>query len=284
MKTDKLGEGTYGSVYKGIDRETNSPVAMKFMNIFDNEEGISQTTLREISILRSLNHPNIIQLLEYHIDEKNIILVTQFMDIDLRKYLLRKRGPLESRYIKSIIFQLLSGLDYLHSHSIMHRDIKPENTLLQLQSGIVQLCDFGFSRLFTIPIRVVTPDVVTLWYKAPEILLHNEIYDPGIDIWSVGCMMAELSSGRALFRGDSNIDMINKIFQILGTPDESILCKFNDFAKNEIQVAKYEPQDLGKVINSNDVFFVDLVKKMLMIDPIHRITAHDALKHPYFNE
>lgn len=283
-KTEKLGEGTYGCVFKGHDNQTDKDVAIKYMKVFQDEEGISQTTLREISLLKSLDNPNIIEIVDFSIDKNSIILVTPYMDMDLHSFISKKRHYLSINLVKVIGFQIIAGLHYLHINHIMHRDMKPENVLISLATGIIKICDFGLSRSFTIPIKCVTAGIATIWYRAPEVILHNKVYDTEIDIWAAGCIIAEMVKGSPIFVGDSDIDMIYKIFETLGTPDDETLNYFHDIQTHKISVKKFPGQSIGDLLNSNDVFLVDLLKKMLAINPLDRITARDALLHPFFND
>jgi len=213
-KCENIGSGTYGVVYKGINKETNEVIAIKKIKIDLESEGVPSTALREISILRELKHPNIVELKDVVCTDKKLYLLFEFLDIDLRKYLecFNDDEVLEPNVIKSFLFQILEGVAYCHSKKIIHRDLKPQNLLLN-QSGRIKIADFGLARGFSIPIRPYTKEVLTLWYRAPEILLGSVDYSTPVDIWSVGCIFAELCLKRPIFQGDYEMDQLLKIFK-----------------------------------------------------------------------
>ncbi|OHT09782.1 Cell division control protein 2 like protein [Tritrichomonas foetus] len=282
-KLEKLGEGTYGIVYKARDTTNNELVAMKVMRLEQEEEGVSSTTLRELTILRIIKHCNVVKMINLSLKENSLTLIFEHLDFDLRKLLAHTKGPLKTNLQRSYGFQLLAGLYFLHTHRVIHRDIKPDNLLLD-KEGHLKIGDFGLARFFTVPIRTFTDGVVTLWYRPPEVLLHNDFYELSVDIWSAGCVMAEMARGTPLFRGDSEIDMVHKIFQIFGTPTQETIECFHDLRNNKINYFSYEPKNLADLVQSDDIWFVDLLSKMLCLDPANRITAKEALQHPYFNE
>ena len=282
IKTEKLGEGTYGIVYKAIDKVTNKIVAVKVMRLDEEDEGVASTTLREVGVLKKMHHPNIVSLVDTFVHEQQLTIVLEFLQSDIRKYL-KKSGNITKKLLKSYSFQLLAGVYYLHTHRVIHRDIKPENLLID-QNGFLKICDFGLSRFFTIPITRYTEDTITLWYRPPELLLHNPIYDVSADMWSVGCVIGEMATRKALFPGDSVLDEIHKIFTVLGTPDNDLCQEFHDLKDRTVVLPHYNPIPFKDVVNVNDVTLLDLLQKLLVIDPKKRLTAKEALKHPYFNE
>lgn len=161
--------------------------------------------------MKELKHPNIVELKEV-ISAKNVLyLVFEYVKYDMKKYLKIRSSPPSEETIKKFIYQLISGLEYCHKHRILHRDLKPQNLLID-EEGNLKLADFGLARAIGLPIDTITHEVVTLWYRAPEVLLNCRAYGAGVDMWSVGCIMAELSQRRPLFAGDSEIDQIFKIF------------------------------------------------------------------------
>lgn len=210
-RQEKMGEGTYGAVYKAIYKPKAMAVALKVMPLNQDEEGISAKTIREIATLRHINHPSIVKLINVIIQPENIILIFPFLDFDLRQLIHRSKGPLKTELQRSYAFQLLTGIYHLHVNRVIHRDLKPENILLDC-AGYLKICDFGLSRLFTIPLNQFTNDLVTMSYRPPEMLLHNSFYDLSIDVWSAGCVLAEMAIGEPLFPGDSEIDQIHKNF------------------------------------------------------------------------
>ncbi|OHT00525.1 Cell division control protein 2 like protein [Tritrichomonas foetus] len=282
-KESKLGEGTYGVVYKAIDTQTGERVAQKIMKFDQEEDGIPSTTLREMSILRSINHSNVVSLKDVIIQPGSLMLITEYLDYDLRRLLNKLKGPLDLPLIRSYAFQLLCGIFVLHTHRIIHRDIKPENLLLD-RNGLLKICDFGLSRYFTLPLRQYSPDVVSEWYRAPELLFGNRFYELSIDIWSAGCIIAEMVIGLPLFRGDSDLDQLHKIFQSLGSPTEETMPNFADLQKEVPGLAQYPPIDYSTLLKTDDDDLIDLVSRMLQYDPMKRLNAQDALKHPFFEK
>lgn len=218
-KIEKIGEGAYGIVYKSLDLETNNIVAVKIIRLEHCTDGIPPTTIREISNLKQLEHPNIVSLLDIEFEDDKIQLVFEYVETDLKRFL-GSKPRLTYEAILKICYQLFSCLNFLHSSKIIHRDLKPANILIDSNYNI-KIADFGLSK--SLPElsekRALTQEVVTMWYRSPEILLGDS-YDTGVDIFAAGCIICELILGRPLFQGDSEIDQIFKIFQLLGTPTE----------------------------------------------------------------
>jgi len=293
-KLEKIGEGTYGVVYKARDLRKNKVVALKKIRLEAEDEGVPSTAIREISLLKELNDPNIVSLLEIvHADSK-LFLVFEFLDMDLKKYMegvscpgdatnavtARGLGP---DVIKRFTYQLVKGLHYCHAHRILHRDLKPQNLLIDAD-GNLKLADFGLARAFGIPLRTYTHEVVTLWYRAPEVLLGSRHYSTSIDMWSVGCIMAEMiMKGSPLFPGDSEIDQIFRIFRILGTPDEDTWPGVTQLPDYKSSFPKWGRQELMEVVEGIDEEACDLLAQTLIYDTAIRISAKRSLIHPYFN-
>jgi cyclin-dependent kinase 1 len=170
VKIEKIGEGTYGVVYKGKNKKTNQLVALKKIRLENDEEGVPSTAIREISLLRELQHPNIVSLLDVLMQENKLYLVFEFLSMDLKKYMesIPQNKLLEPTLVKSYLHQITQGILFCHARRTMHRDLKPQNLLIDKQ-GVIKLADFGLARAFGIPIRVYTHEVVTLWYRAPEV-------------------------------------------------------------------------------------------------------------------
>ena len=163
LRLDKVGEGTYGVVYKCQNKETNELVALKKVRLENEDEGIHSTSIREISILKQLHHPNIVNLLDLIHGEKKLYLVFEFMDHDLKKYLDLNGGPLPPQLVKSYLYQICLAIKYCHSRRILHRDLKPQNLLID-KNGVIKLGDFGLARAFGIPIKTLTHEILTLWH------------------------------------------------------------------------------------------------------------------------
>jgi len=229
QKMEKIGEGTYGVVYKAKDRVTGEIIALKKIRLEAEDEGIPSTAIREISLyvvmvwfvnhcggdhildarahslsrsrhahshrLKELQHPNIVRLYDVVHTERKLTLVFEFLDQDLKKYLDVCDAGLDLPILKSFLFQLLTGVAYCHHHRVLHRDLKPPNLLIN-REGQLKLADFGLARAFGIPVRSYTHEVVTLWYRAPDVLMGSRKYSTPVDIWSVGCIYAEMANGR----------------------------------------------------------------------------------------
>jgi serine/threonine protein kinase len=194
-----------------------------------------------------------------------------------------QRRPMQPMLVKSYAYQILAGLCYCHCRRVIHRDMKPQNLLLNRQ-GLIKLCDFGLARAFTIPLRSYTHEVVTLWYRAPEILLGSQFYSIGVDVWSVGCIVAEMFASRPLFPGDSEIDELHQIFKILGTPSDDVWPGVTQLPGYKSTFQKWPRRDLTEVIPKADPLALELIEKMLEYDPAKRISAKAALDHPYFDD
>jgi len=251
------------------------------MRVQNNEEGIPPDALREITFLKNLKHSNIIKLENVLYEDERLYLVFEYMEYDLKKYM--KKTQLQEMVVKAFVYQILNGLSYCHSHRFVHRDLKPSNILLD-DKGIVKLADFGLSRLIELNPVEYTCEVVTLWYRAPEILLGQKDYSFPVDIWSVGCILAEIAQGDALFKGDSEIGQLYQIFRILGTPDEEQWPNVSKLQDYQATFPKWKAQDLKTLIPNLDIEGIDLLKRMLQLDPRKRISAKAALSHPYFND
>ncbi|KZP12159.1 Pkinase-domain-containing protein [Athelia psychrophila] len=287
-KIEKVGEGTYGVVYKARDTTNNSIVALKKIRLEAEDEGVPSTAIREISLLKELKDDNIVKLLDIvHADQK-LYLVFEFLDVDLKRYMeqaVQGTGPpLSLDITKKFTHQLTSGLLYCHSHRILHRDLKPQNLLINKQNNL-KLADFGLARAFGIPMRTYTHEVVTLWYRAPEVLLGSRHYSTAIDMWSVGCIFAEMvCKGQPLFPGDSEIDQIFKIFRILGTPSEENWPGVRQLPDYKPTFPQWSRQDLASIVPQLDDAGIDILVLLLTYDNAKRISAKRALIHPYFSD
>ncbi|XP_043441505.1 cyclin-dependent kinase 7 isoform X5 [Prionailurus bengalensis] len=183
------------------------------------KDGINRTALREIKLLQELSHPNIIGLLDAFGHKSNISLVFDFMETDLEVIIKDNSLVLTPSHIKAYMLMTLQGLEYLHQHWILHRDLKPNNLLLD-ENGVLKLADFGLAKSFGSPNRAYTHQVVTRWYRAPELLFGARMYGVGVDMWAVGCILAELLLRVPFLPGDSDLDQLTRIFETLGTPTE----------------------------------------------------------------
>ena len=279
-----LGEGTYGVVYKAKDIRTGDIVALKKIRLEVEDEGVPSTALREISVLKTLDHPNVVKLKDVEHSENRLYLVFEYLDQDLKKYMDScRRGPIDPLLVKSYVYQMLLGIEFCHKRGVMHRDLKPQNLLID-KSGNLKLADFGLARAFCIPVRAYTHEVITLWYRAPEILLGGRHYSTGVDMWSIGCIFAELANKRPLWPGDSEIDMLFRIFRLLGTPNESMWPGVSALPDFKPTFPQWPSQKASKACPNLCAEGQDLFKKMMLYNPTKRISAKQALKHPYFND
>ncbi|KAI9096059.1 kinase-like domain-containing protein [Phlyctochytrium arcticum] len=284
IRLEKLGEGTYATVYKGKNRNDGSIVALKEIHL-DNEEGAPSTAIREISLMKELRHPNIVRLHDVIHTEKTLTLVFEFMDQDLKKYMdsLGTGGMIAPHMAKWFMFQLLQGINFCHENRVLHRDLKPQNLLINSKAEL-KLGDFGLARAFGIPVNTFSNEVVTLWYRAPDVLLGSRNYSTSIDIWSAGCIMAEMYSGKPLFPGKTNEDQLFKIFKLLGTPNDEIWPRVSELPEYKSNWPMYQGQILSSKIPNMDWMGYDLLSKMLVFEPTRRISAKDALNHVYFHD
>ena len=197
-------------------------------------------------------------------------------------------GELTNPQVKKFTLQLVQGIRYCHSHRILHRDLKPQNLLID-KDGNLKIGDFGLARAFGVPLRTYTHEVVTLWYRSPEILLGGRQYSTGVDMWSVGCIFAEMATRKPLFPGDSEIDEIFKIFRLLGTPTEQEWPGVTSFPDFKSSFPKWERKSDEELINADGVKILgeeglNLLDSLLVYDPAGRMSAKQAVIHPYFQD
>lgn len=294
QKVGRIGEGTYGYVYKALDRENNNePVALKRI-ILHNEEhdGFPLTSVREIRTLaRCAACPFVVRLLDVVVGSNRdaVFLAFEYCEHDLSMIMKRINHPFKEAEVKTLTLQLLSAVDHLHSKWIVHRDIKLSN-LLYTRHGRLKLADFGLARQLSVPPpRDLTPVVVTLWYRAPEVLLGVGQYSFAVDCWSVGCILAELLSQRPLFSGESELETLSAIFRLLGAPTERIWPEIVDSVlvkSSAVDLAR--EQRLHPYNNLSDRLpglhsaGLGLLDSLLTYRPRHRLSARDALQHAYF--
>jgi len=283
---EMIGEGTYGSVYKASCRKTGETVAIKKIRILYEDDGVPSTALREITLLREMEHPNVIQLKTVYSSRTALNLVFECLDMDLRVYL-KKHGPMQGSLLRKAAYQCFRGIEYCHSRRVLHRDLKPHNVLIDVKTMRLVLADFGLARAFNLPLKAYTHEVVTLWYRAPEILLGQEKYGLSTDIWSLGCIVAEMATGNALFTGDSEIDTIFRIFRILGTPDDIVWPGVSQMRDYKMSFPKWQNTDFvdvremaGPTLGEQGI---DLLRQCLKYNLCERPSAKRLLKHPFFD-
>ncbi|KAH6823561.1 hypothetical protein C2S53_012323 [Perilla frutescens var. hirtella] len=268
-----ISKGSYGVVYRIRERETGEILAMK-----EEFDGLSAASLTEIKILKYLGrHPSVVGFKKVAVDEYDgVYVVMEYLETDLKRYISLKKEGLCEIEVKSLMKKLLEGVKFLHEKGVMHRDLKPSNVLVNNDGGELKICDFGLSARFGKP--VYSSSVGTLWYRAPELLRGVETYSSAVDMWAVGCIMAELLMKEVLFKGEDERDQYYEIIRVLGFDDEG-------YVERDLSEPRYSIQDEFKSADAklSEVGF-DLLYSFLRYDPRKRITAECALDHAWFNE
>lgn len=287
---NRIEEGTYGVVYRARDKRTLEIVALKRLKMEKEKEGFPITSLREINTLLKGQHPNIVTVREIVVGSNmdKIFIVMDYVEHDLKSLMetmKQKNHKFFPAEVKCLIQQLLKAVGHLHDNWILHRDLKTSNLLLS-HKGILKVGDFGLAREYGSPLKAYTSIVVTLWYRAPELLLCCKEYSTPIDIWSVGCIFAEFLSMSALFPGKSEVDQLNRIFKDLGTPNERIWPGYNQLpAVQKMTFTEYPVSQLRKKFSHlTSELGLSLLQGLLTYDPKQRLTADGALKNSYFKE
>ena len=291
----KLGTGAYGVVCSCKDNEKNILVAMKkIQNAFEDLID-AKRIVREIILLHFLNHPAIIKLLDVEKPKdisnfNDIYFASEYMDTDLHKVIYSKQ-PLSDSHYQYFIYQLITGVHYLHSANVIHRDLKPSNILVNKDCQI-KICDLGLGRGLpeegegNIDDGNLTQYVTTRWYRAPEVILCPSKYSKAMDIWSIGCIFAEIMARCPLFRGENYLDQIKKITDILGSPNENDMSYISDqqAIKFITELPKKKKISFKEIYPNGNPLAIDLLEKMLCFNPKNRINTEQCLNHPYFKE
>ncbi|KIP12597.1 hypothetical protein PHLGIDRAFT_98042 [Phlebiopsis gigantea 11061_1 CR5-6] len=287
-RLNSIEEGSYGVVFRARDKETGDIVALKKLKLEEEKHGFPITALREVNALMTCRHENVVGIREVVVGDTltQVFIVMDFIEHDLKTLLTVMPSPFLQSEVKTLMLQLLSAVAYCHERWILHRDLKTSNLLMN-NRGTIKVADFGLARRYGDPVGVggLTQLVVTLWYRAPEILLGATTYSTAVDMWSVGCIFAELLLKEPLFQAKGEIELISMIFKLLGPPTSTTWPEYSSLplAKTINLPAPHTPQ-LRQRFPHISTAGLDLLSQLLTYDPEERITAAEALKHPYFSE
>jgi len=287
---DSVGQGAYGVVVAAKDKSTGAMVAIKKIEKAFEHKVFTRRTLREIRICRLMKHDNVmgiktIMLPKSRENFEDLYVVSELMQTDLSS-IIKSPQPLSDDHIQFFIYQILRGLKYCHSTQVVHRDLKPRNLLVNSNCDL-KICDFGLARSIIgdikVPGLILTDYVATRWYRAPELLLGFKEYGPSVDVWSVGCILAELLQRKSFLCGSSSNQQLKMIIDLVGTPTESDItnipeAKIRDFLRS---IPIRPPQKLEKKFPKANALGIDLLSKMLTFDIKKRISIEKALEHPY---
>lgn len=288
-----IGSGSYGIVACGTHRRSGVKVAVKRIPLFEYDSLVCMRALREIKLLCELQHENLVETFDIQFAKSeesltHVYIIQRLMPTDLSRVV--RNVSLTNEHVRYITHQLLSGVHAIHSKNIIHRDLKPSNVLIDMKCN-VQICDFGLARLMgphSVDLdsngnRFMTEYVATRWYRAPEIYLFRDNYGPAMDMWSVGCIMAELMGNKPLFPGKNHVDQMNRFIDVLGVPGRErlaglpLICRdfFAGHSKTKVNFRKLFPHIEPEGI--------DLMEKLLTIFPEDRLSCEEALAHPYIS-
>ncbi|KAI5211603.1 Pkinase-domain-containing protein [Aureobasidium subglaciale] len=282
-----VGSGTYGKVYKAVHVYTGDKVALKKIRMEGERDGFPVTAIREIKLLQSLNHTNVVRLQEVMVERNDCFMIFEYLSHDLTGLLNHPSFVLTEGHKKDLAKQLFESLDYLHKRGVLHRDIKAANILVS-RHGELKLADFGLARFYNKNAKRkqdYTNRVITIWYRSPELLLGETQYGPAVDIWSAACVLVEIFTKHAIFPGDGGeINQLDKIYNVLGTPSRSNWPGIVDLAWYELlrPMHKVPSTFADKYQERVSPAAFDLLSAMLVFDPDTRPTASDVLEHPYF--
>ncbi|KAM9674248.1 mitogen-activated protein kinase 12 [Trichechus inunguis] len=279
-----VGSGAYGAVCSAVDSRTGARVAIKKLYRPFQSELFAKRAYRELRLLKHLHHENVIGLLDVFTPDETLddftdfYLVMPFMGADLGK--LMKHDKLSEDRVQFLVYQMLKGLKYIHGAGIIHRDLKPSNLAVN-EDCELKILDFGLARQAD---SEMTGYVVTRWYRAPEVILNWRHYTQTVDVWSVGCIMAEMISGKTLFKGNDHLDQLKEILKVTGTPPAEFVQGLQSTdAKNYMKgLPELEKKDFASILTNASPLAVNLLEKMLVLDAEQRVTAAEALAHPYF--
>ncbi len=286
-KLNNISEGAYGVVSRGQDKATGIMVALKRIKMDRiGKDGFPLTALREINVLLNLKHRNLTDLMEVVTNKNSFFIVMEYLPHDLRALMDSMPEPFRPSEVKCLMLQLLAGVAFMHENWILHRDLKTSNLLMD-NKGTLKIADFGLARSFGEPLKPLTPGVVTLWYRAPELLLGGDkfAYSTAVDVWSCGCIFGEFLRNQVLIRGDSEMDQVRKIFKLLGTPDETSWPNWRKLSgARNVQFQMQKTHVLNQKFSEAELTpqGTALMLRLLRFDPEKRESASQAMAHPYF--
>jgi cyclin-dependent kinase 7 len=279
-----IGEGTYGKVHKARDLRTGRTVAIKKAKASQADRdvgGIGFIALREIKLMQAVKHPNVMTCLDVFFEAGVVHLVMEFMDGDLKKLVEDRSIHLAEAHVMCLARQLLAGIAALHQLFFVHRDVAPSNVLLSFSDGLAKLSDFGFSRTIGHGNRPLTPMCTTLWYRAPELLYGARLYGQAVDVWSCGAVIAELFTRQALFQGRGELDMLMRIFEKRGTPNEDVWKDVSSLP-SYVEFSHHPAVPMAQVVPAASSHACNFLEQLLSLDPKKRPSADMALQHSFF--
>ncbi|GJC93500.1 CTD kinase subunit alpha [Colletotrichum higginsianum] len=280
-----VGSGTYGKVFKALHVYTKGLVALKRIRMEGERDGFPVTAVREIKLLQSLRHTNIVQLQEVMVERNDCFMVFEYLSHDLTGILNHPSFTLDAAQKKHMAMQLFDGLDYLHKRGVLHRDIKAANILVS-SDGVLKLADFGLARFYAKRHQLdYTNRVITIWYRSPELLLGETQYGPACDVWSAACVMVEIFTRHAIFPGDgSEINQLDKIYAVMGTPNKAEWPGLIDMPWFELLRPGYRRANTfpSKYQDKIPAAAYRLLAAMFRYDPAKRPSAADVLADEYF--
>ncbi|KAJ7597192.1 Pkinase-domain-containing protein [Mycena floridula] len=287
-RLNQIEEGSYGVVFRARDKQTGDIVALKKLKLDEEKNGFPITALREVNALMSCRHENVVGIREVVVGDTltQVFVVMDFIEHDLKSLLTLMTMPFLQSEIKTLMMQLLSAVKHCHSNWILHRDLKTSNLLMN-NRGTIKVADFGLARRYGDPVGVggMTQLVVTLWYRAPEILLGATKYSTAVDMWSVGCIFAELLLKEPLFQAKAELELLSMIFKLLGPPTNISWPDYSTLPLSKtLSLPSPQPHQFRQKFQHITSAGIDLLMSFLTYDPERRITAEEALEHPYFTE
>jgi serine/threonine protein kinase len=280
-KEGKLGEGTYSCLVRARDNRNGESVILKLFRTDGERDGIPSSLIREMGIVRSLHHVNIIEFKDAVYEGGVLSLAFEPLDMTLRSYLSHTGAQIPLDLIRSYSYQLLCACYCLHSRGIIHQNICPDHIMID-RAGFLKISDFHTSLFSYHPYPLPENEMTTLGYRAPELLFDNPIYGFHVDLWSAGCLIAEFVTGGQLFGGDSPVDQLMKILAALGPPSREDWPGFYAMVNNEIRLPSGPYPGLAGLLRGAPPDLIDLLSKLLAMNPERRITAREAVRHPFF--